>query len=173
MLVLTETLTACLLLSVQHLCSCNFSNLILATLLADEVHGVPDVSADVAIANLQAQLQIHSNALARLQSLLDRHDRLACQAVVMTATNKLDAKIQTPASSVPSSSLAEDVAGLARSRLQDVQETRQSHAQPCTPAALCGLPHDFTRQEMADAVARRQGSDALAYQRLFQFAFSG
>lgn len=143
---------------------------------ADNIAGLPAVGAAAVIASLQAQLQVHSNALARLQPLLDRHDRLACQAVVMTATSKLDGLVQVPASPVPQSSLAQDVAGLAKSRLQDLQETKQgsgSHARTCLNGGPRCISHDFTQQEMADAINRRQGSDVLAYQRLFQFAFSG
>lgn len=127
------------------------------------------------IAGLQAQLQAQAAVLARLQPLLERHDRLACQAVVMTATSKLDRIIHSsPAANAKHSSLAQDVAGLCASKLTGLQQRGifDGHGDSQTHHAGHTPSHDFTQQEMSDAVARRQGSDASSYLRLFQFAFS-
>ena len=132
------------------------------------------------IAGLQAQLQTHALALARLQSVLDRHDRLACHSVLVTATNKLDEMMQgSQADPRKHSSLAQDVAGLSQTKLLGVRlldemglsstdvEFAQNQKNQCNLESL----QEFTQQEMAEAVSRRQGPDATAYQRLYQFAF--
>ena len=132
------------------------------------------------VVSLQAQLQTHTAALARLQSVLDRHDRMACHAVLMTATSKLDEMMQGTPEATKQSSLAQDVAGLSRTKLSggsmldgmglsstDVELAQNQKGQK----QLDGL-QEFTQQEMAEAVGRRQGADATAYQRLYQFAFA-
>ena len=132
------------------------------------------------IAGLQAQLQMHALALARLQSVLDRHDRLACHAVLMTATSKLDEMMQgSQADHRKQSSLAEDVAGLSQTKLLGfrlldgigLSSTDVEFAQNQKVRSSLETLQEFTQQEMAEAVGRRQGPDATAYQRLFQFAF--
>lgn len=132
------------------------------------------------IAGLEAQLQNHALALARLQSVLDRHDRLACHAVLMTATSKLDEMMQgSQADNRKQSSLAEDVAGLSQTKLlgfrlldgMGLSSTDVEFAQNQKIRSSLETLQEFTQQEMAEAVGRRQGPDATAYQRLFQFAF--
>ncbi len=131
------------------------------------------------VASLQAQLQTHALALSRLQSVLDRHDRLACHAVLMTATSKLDEMMQGTSESTKQSSLAQDVAGLSRTKLSGfglldgvgLSSTDVEFAQTQKSRSTLDCLQEFTQQEMAEAVARRQGADATAYQRLFQFAF--
>lgn len=140
------------------------------------------LSADTlpTVASLQGQLQSHALALARLQSVLDRHDRLACHAVLMTATSKLDDMMQGTPEPAKHSSLAQDVAGLSRTKLSGfrlldgmgLSSTDVEFAQTQKGRSGFDCLQEFTQQEMAEAVARRQGADATAYQRLFQFAFA-
>ena len=115
-----------------------------------------------------------------MQSILDRHDRLACHAVLMTATSKLDEMVQDASAVTQQSPVPTNVSGLPQSispsngilhgmglSSSDVElAQRQKDGQSFTNAL------DFTQQEMAEAVARRQGADATAYQRLYQFAFT-
>ena len=114
-----------------------------------------------------------------MQSVLDRHDRLACHAVLMTATSKLDEMVQDASAVTQQSPLPTSVSGLPQSissngilhgmglSSSDMEfAQRQKGGQNLTNAL------DFTQQEMAEAVARRQGADATAYQRLYQFAFT-
>ena len=132
------------------------------------------------VASLQAQLNSHAVVLARLQSVLDRHDRLACHAVLMTATSKLDSMMQGAPESTKQSSLAQDVAGLSRTKLSGgslldgmgLTSNDVEFAQTQKGRSGFDCLQEFTQQEMAEAVSRRQGTDATAYQRLFQFAFS-
>ena len=105
---------------------------------------------------------------------------MACHAVLMTATSKLDEMMQGTPEATKQSSLAQDVAGLSRTKLSggsildgmglsstDVELAQNQKGQK----QLDGL-QEFTQQEMAEAVGRRQGADATAYQRLYQFAFA-
>ena len=139
-----------------------------------------NAEAPPTVASLQAQLQTHALALARLQSVLDRHDRLACHAVLMTATSKLDEMMQGTPESTKQSSLAQDVAGLSRTKLSGggmldgmgLSTTDVELAQNLKGRSAMDCLQEFTQQEMAEAVARRQGADATAYQRLYQFAFA-
>ena len=133
------------------------------------------------IASLQATLQLHAAALARLQSVLERHDRLACHAVLMTATSKLDEMMQGPQSDArKQSSLAQDVAGLSQNKLlgfrvldgMGLSSKDVEFAQNQKVRSSMENLQEFTQQEMAEAVGRRQGPDAMAYQRLYQFAFA-
>lgn len=111
--------------------------------------------------------------------MLDRHDRLACHAVLVTATNKLDEMMQgSQADPSKQSSPAQDVAGLSQTKLlgfrlldgvglssKDMEFAENQRVR----SSLESL-QEFTQQEMAEAVGRRQGPDAMAYQRLYQFA---
>ena len=137
--------------------------------------------APATIASLQATLQLHAAALARLQSVLERHDRLACHAVLMTATSKLDEMMQGSHSEArKQSSLAQDVAGLSQNKLLGfrvldgigLSSTDVEFAQNQKVRSSIENLQEFTPQEMAEAVGRRQGPDAMAYQRLYQFAFA-
>ena len=145
---------------------------------SDTLHSA---EAPPTIAGLQAQLQSHALALARLQSVLDRHDRLACHAVLMTATSKLDDMMQgSHPDARKQSSLAQDVAGLSQNKLLGfrlldgvgLSSTDVEFAQNQKIRSSMETLQEFTQQEMAEAVGRRQGSDAMAYQRLYQFAFA-
>ena len=159
---------------------CRHVNLKLFCFLQWEDYDFGLAEAPPTIAGLEAQLQTHALALARLQSVLDRHDRLACHAVLMTATSKLDEMMQgSQADHRKQSSLAEDVAGLSQTKLlgfrlldgMGLSSTDVEFAQNQKVRSSLETLQEFTQQEMAEAVGRRQGPDATAYQRLFQFAF--
>lgn len=99
----------------------------------------------------------------------------------MTATSKLDEMMQgsQQADHQKQSSLAEDVAGLSQTKLlgfrlldgMGLSTTDVEFAQSQKVRSSLESLQEFTQQEMAEAVGRRQGPDAMAYQRLFQFAF--
>ncbi|KAL0055033.1 hypothetical protein WJX82_006123 [Trebouxia sp. C0006] len=82
--------------------------------------------------------------------------------------------------STKQSSLAQDVAGLSRTKLSGggmldgmgLSTTDVELAQNLKGRNTMDCLQEFTQQEMAEAVARRQGADATAYQRLYQFAFA-
>ena len=98
----------------------------------------------------------------------------------MTATSKLDGLMQDGTKRGSQSGLAQDVAAMTHSKLSSpsmlaamgLSGSDMEFAQKQKDHTSMQFAQEFTQQEMAEAVARRQGADATAYQRLFQFAFN-